>query len=457
MAREGTARPGREGRSRTDPATRRDPTGGRPPSPGNPPLPGQPGGPPREVPPPPPPRPGGGAAGTATGAGGSGGARERAGEAGEAAGAGPGGAGRGAGAAARAADLAAAGAADLAGEAGPAEDDSTPPPPELHTAAGAATHRPRGDTRRRPIGIRPTTDLRPLRYRILPRTAIGISVAILCFAFGASLAGVSLYSYYEYRLTQNEDKVNALTSGIPTAVKNATAALKAQEADAQNLINQQIAPLKSVLATGQTVQQMIAKVAPSLYFVHTLDNAGQPAVGTAFAVASDSRQTLLLTSYTVVEAATRKPGPQLFVRHGGNDQTATVYTWDPANDLALIILPQGSLPTLTFASAAPQVGERVFAVSGLGAAGAAVTQGFVADVSANGIQHDATTGLQFQGGPLLNSDAQVVGILSRTYSPVGFPVADVWFAVPPSGACAKVLQCPNGTPVQSSGSGTQSH
>ena len=77
--------------------------------------------------------------------------------------------------------------------------------------------------------------------------------------------------------------------------------------------------------------------------------------------------------------------------------------------------------------------------------GASITQGFVADVSADGIQHDATTGLQFQGGPLLNSEGQAVGVLSRTYAPLAFPVADVWFAVPPAAACAKVLSCPSGT------------
>ena len=105
----------------------------------------------------------------------------------------------------------------------------------------------------------------PLGDRILPRTAIGISVVILSFALGASLAGVVLYTNYEYRLTQNQDKVSALTNGIPTQVKNATDALKAQEADAENLINQEIAPLKSVLATGQTVQQLVTKVAPAVY------------------------------------------------------------------------------------------------------------------------------------------------------------------------------------------------
>jgi S1-C subfamily serine protease len=282
----------------------------------------------------------------------------------------------------------------------------------------------------------------------MPRTALGISISVLTFALGASLSGVVLYSYYEYRLTQTQDKVNSLASGISSTAKKAQDSLKAEEAQAQALIAQQIQPLKSILATGQTLQGIVSKSAPSLYFVHTLDANGQPSVGTAFAVASDTHQTLLLTSFTVVQAATRKPGPQLFIRHGGgNDQLVTVYTWDESKDLALIIVPTGSQPKLAFASSSPKPGERVYALSGFGAQGASITQGFVADVSAQGIQHDATTGTQFQGGPLLNADGDVVGVLSRTYSPLGFPVADVWFAVPPSGACAKVLQCPNGSPA----------
>jgi len=303
------------------------------------------------------------------------------------------------------------------------------------------------------VGTAGTVAGRPLRYRVLPRSAIGISVAILAFALGASLSGVVLYSYYEYRLTTNEAKVSKLTSQLPDEVKKAQDQLKAQEASAQALINEQIKPLKSVLATGETLQNLVSKSAPSLYFVHTLDQAGQPSVGTGSAVASDSKQTLLLTSYTVVQAATRKPGPDVFVRHGGNDQKVTVFTWQEDKDLALIILPTGNQPKLDFAPSSPQPGERVFALSGLGGQGASITQGFVADVSAEGIQHDSRVGTQFQGGPLLNSNGQVVGILSRTYSPLGFPVADVYFAVPPKAACEKVLQCPNGTPSNSSGNG----
>jgi S1-C subfamily serine protease len=309
-----------------------------------------------------------------------------------------------------------------------------PAPDTASTDARSARHRRLPDA----------DAVRPLRYRILPRTAIGISMAILFFAFGASLSGVVLYSYYEYRLNQNEDKVSALTSSLPNQAKQAQAALKAQEAAASAEINSQLTPLKSLLASGQTMQNLAAKAAPAMYFVHTLDQAGQPSVGSAFAVATDSRQTLLLTSYTVVQAATRQPGPQVFVRHGGNDQAVPVYTWDESKDLALLILPAPNQPTMSFVTAPPQTGERVFALSGLGAQGASITQGFVADVSANGIQHDATTGTQFQGGPLLNSDGLVVGILSRTYAPLGFAVTDVWFAVPPSSACQRVLSCTNG-------------
>jgi S1-C subfamily serine protease len=331
---------------------------------------------------------------------------------------------------------------------GPARPEvPRPPPPRTAQTTALGSVRPETPPPDRPRHRRAEDDRAPLRYRLLPRTAIGISVAILFFAFGAALSGTVLYSYYEYRLNQNEDKVSSLTSGLPQQVQQAESAIKAQEANASNQIANQLAPLRSELATGQTVQALAGKAAPALYFVHTLDASGQPSVGTAFAVASDSHQTLLLTSYSVVSAATRQPGPQVFVRHGGNDQALTVYTWDESRDLALLILPAGGQPTLTFASASPQVGERVFALSGLGAQGASVTQGFVADVSADGIQHDATVGPQFQGGPLLNSDGNVVGVLSRTFSPLGFPVADVWFAVPPSGVCARVLTCSGGTPA----------
>jgi S1-C subfamily serine protease len=174
--------------------------------------------------------------------------------------------------------------------------------------------------------------------------------------------------------------------------------------------------------------------------------AGQPSVGSAFVVASDADETLMLTSYNVVRAATRTPGPQVFVRKGDEELRATLWTWQEDKDLAVLVLNKGNVAKLDFAPREPplKTGERVFAVSGLGAAGGSITQGFVADVSGSGIQSDASVGAHFQGGPLVNSEGQVLGVASRTYAPLGFRPEGVFFAVPIRTACERVLRCPSG-------------
>ena len=267
---------------------------------------------------------------------------------------------------------------------------------------------------------------------------------ILAASMGAAFSGAVLYSYYQYRAQQSDDKVNALIGGYKSEFDKASAGLAAQANTAKGEIDSQLGPLRDLQASGQALQALIKKVAPSVWFVHTLDANGQPSVGSAFAVASTPTQTLLITSYTTVLAATRKPGPDLFVRQGTTETMVTVWTWDERYDLALIILPRGGLPILPAASADPAIGDRVYAVSGLGSLGASATDGIVTDVSASGIQHSAPIGQAFQGGPLLNASGQVVAVGSRTYEPLNFASDAVWFAPFIQSACAKVLQCPAG-------------
>ncbi|MGH9152375.1 MAG: trypsin-like peptidase domain-containing protein, partial [Acidimicrobiales bacterium] len=105
---------------------------------------------------------------------------------------------------------------------------------------------------------------------------------------------------------------------------------------------------------------------------------------------------------------------------------------------------KGSVATLPQAGGEPPVrmGERIFAVSGLGSAGGSVSQGFVTDVSGAGIQHDAAVGPAFQGGPLVNSEGEVVAVAARTYAPLGFASDGVYFAPLVAAACERVLRCP---------------
>jgi hypothetical protein len=295
----------------------------------------------------------------------------------------------------------------------------------------------------------PTSRRGMLRYRVLPRSLIGISMLILAFAVGAGFSGVVLYSYYQYKQTQADDKVNALITGYKTQFAKAEADLKAQAAADAAQVAAQAQGVQALQAGPAQIAALVKKVAASTFFVKTLDAAGQASVGSAFVISSNATQSLLLTSYSTVAAATRSPAPTIYVSPGDSqDQTAvTLSSWDPQYDLALLVLNQGGLPVLSVAptTPAPVPGDRLFAVSGQSSAGAAVSQGSIVDVSSSGLALDIPVGQAFQGGPIVNSAGQVVAVGSRVYAPFGFTSDGVYFSPYVEAACSKVLTCPNGS------------
>jgi S1-C subfamily serine protease len=326
-------------------------------------------------------------------------------------------------------------------EPSPEPPSAEPPSAEPPSAEPASTEPP-GAVPPVPPAARPPR----WRGRVLPKTALGLAALILAAAVGSAFSGVVLYAYYEYRLNKTDARVSNFITTEGRNLANAQSQINAERDKAIADIRAELAPLQSQLAQGQTLQNLIKQVSPTVFFIHTLDEAGQPSVGSAFVVASDADQSLLLTSYTTIRAATHNPRPDVFARQGATETKVTVWTWEPQRDLALLILPKGNLPHLSFIPVSPplQVGERVFAVSGLGSSGAAVTQGFISDVSAAGIQHNAAVAPAFQGGPLVDSDGNVMAVASRAYAPLNFATDSVWFGVPIRAACEKVLKCPAG-------------
>ncbi len=286
------------------------------------------------------------------------------------------------------------------------------------------------------------------RERMVPKTVLGISVIILAFAVGSAFSGVALYAYYQNRLDEDAQFNKDFASQFGQQFENAKKSIEADGTNARAAIQTELEPLRRLAASGDTLANLQKALGPSTFFVQTQDEAGAASVGSAFVVASDSRQSYLLASYATVRASTRAPGPGIQVRQGGTQIKATLWTWDESKDLALLIIDKGNVPKVSFASPSPplKLGERVFAVSGLGGTGTSITQGFVSDISAAGIMHDAAVGQGFQGGPLINSDGKVLGIASRSYAPLGYQSDGVWFAIPNRNACDKVLKCPNGDP-----------
>jgi len=275
--------------------------------------------------------------------------------------------------------------------------------------------------------------------RILPKTAIGVVMLLLAAAVGFAFGGTVLYAYYQYKADKVEKKVNSFVNGFEDRFKKAEDDIDKEKEAAKAEVRKEIEPIKELRASGATLKSLIDQVKDSVYLVETQDEFGRPQVGSAFVVTSDAEKSYLVTSLSVVKAATRKPGPGIQVRKGDDRTDATLWTWHEERDLALLIVNKGNLPRVKWAAAdaQPQYGERIFDVAGVGGAGGSITQGFVADVSAAGIMHDAAVTGPFAGGPILNSKAEVLGVGAPGYAPLGFTSDRVTFAPYIRAACER--------------------
>lgn len=309
-----------------------------------------------------------------------------------------------------------------------------------------ATNRPEPDNRpgepdRPGPGDAPTTSF---WQRIVPDSILGLAALLFFMSIAAAFSGAALFAYYRFELDDTRERVADVESVIADDVEASEQVIDRKTDEAVAEIDNVLAELEQFAASSQSIDELRDQVADSVYLVTTLDEDGQPSVGTAFVLFSDSERSFLLASFTTVAAATVEPGPEVRVRGEGGDLAVTLNTWDPARDLALLVAENDpNLPAIEVADpSSVTTGDRLFAISGLGAGGASVVQGTVADTAQNGIQHDVPIGVQFQGGPLLDIAGQLVAISSRTYAPLGFVPDTVFFGVPVREACVEVVQCP---------------
>ncbi len=279
-----------------------------------------------------------------------------------------------------------------------------------------------------------------VRYPIFTRSVLVwmLIFALTGVAFGAS--GAFWWASFDSQISD----LRRDTSDFGERSAAAQAELEDLRDDALGEIDAALSPLQGFLSESQMLQ-LAETYAPSLVAVATLDEGGQPSVGTGFAVISNDRETFYLTSYEVVEASSLAPGPPISVRRGGEELPAQLWNWDPARDMALLRVEVPDVEVLEWAdddAMGALLGRRVFPVSAVGGAGASLTAGMVIDLSAAGLQHTAPVGAAFRGGPLVNVEGHVVGVTSTGYQPLGYdPGPQIHFAVPVADVCRSLISC----------------
>lgn len=204
-----------------------------------------------------------------------------------------------------------------------------------------------------------------------------------------------------------------------------------------------------------TPELIAEKLRESVWSVSSFDVAGGRTEGSAFVAGSFGGRTLLVTSLSVVGAATREPAPAITIGQDGRSADATLWTWHEESDLALLVTDLSS-PGLPLGIGAPvERGDRIYAM----AAARPLSPGIVTGVAADGVDHNIFVEAPLQGAPMVNERGQVVAVLSAAYNPGGRATTTTFVGVPIARACGPVLDCGGGnvdpeSPGASSGPST---
>jgi S1-C subfamily serine protease len=278
-----------------------------------------------------------------------------------------------------------------------------------------------------------------VRFPIFTRS---ILLWMILFAMSGMAAGGTAAVFWTHFNTQIAELQDA-TQDFDKRSDAAEKRIEGLRNDAVSEIENRMKELAPALAEPRTVQA--GKIlSPYVWFVSTLDENGVASVGTAFPVASDQRSTWLLTSFNVVRAGTVRPAPPIKLRKDPEEVDAELVSWDAANDLALIRMDRGSQPTLEWApedAQAKVIGNRLYIVTGFGAAGATLNSTMAIDQNSKGVLHDGRIGTAAQGGPIVTTDGKVIGVASLVYQPLGFDPGELHYAVSVRRACDVLLTC----------------
>jgi S1-C subfamily serine protease len=170
-------------------------------------------------------------------------------------------------------------------------------------------------------------------------------------------------------------------------------------------------------------------IRPSLVLVQALEVAsgGQPGLGTGAGVIIDDTGIILTSLHVVRDAVALR-----VVFADGTESEAVIVGAQPENDLAILlpkVIPDDMVPATLAGSGGLQVGDEVFAVGHPFGIANSLSAGVVSGLHrnykspetgaslSNLIQFDAAANPGNSGGPLVNRDGEVVGIVTALVNP----------------------------------------
>jgi serine protease Do len=175
----------------------------------------------------------------------------------------------------------------------------------------------------------------------------------------------------------------------------------------------------------------------ALRSVYTVESGQE--LGTAWVAWRNASGTYLITANHVVSGAVANGDTQVTLRRKSASYTGTVVRSDETNDLALIradaSVPGPPLWEEPRLDVAPVVGDQLILVGSPYGLEGTVTQGVVSRITYDAIQTDAAANPGNSGGPAIDRDGQVVGVLLAGGG------ENLNFAAPIQRACVTLRSC----------------
>lgn len=216
--------------------------------------------------------------------------------------------------------------------------------------------------------------------------------------------------------------------------------LTSAEHELSALSAQNLALAQRVHVLGSSVQASKAGIAPlaqrllkSVFTIQVSDG-----LGTGWAAWAQGGDTYVITADHVVEGDVAAGITTVKVHQKSKTWQATIGRTDPTNDLAVVIVRGVIAPPLwqhPQLSVSPLVGDQLLLVGSPYGLEGTVTTGVVSRVIYDSIQTDAAANPGNSGGPAVDRQGQVVGVLLSGGG------ENLNFAVPIQRACVTLRSC----------------
>lgn len=180
---------------------------------------------------------------------------------------------------------------------------------------------------------------------------------------------------------------------------------------------------------AEQAEEIFAQLTPSLYQIKLIDKASgeKSSIGSGFQISSDG---LIATNYHVISSYARHPSKYRmeYLDHQGNTNTLSLESVDVNNDLALVRRNvETEMDFFILSKSAPHKGEKLFSLGNPHDLGMIVVPG-----TYNGLKKESfnerihftgSINSGMSGGPVVNKEAEVVGInVATSGNQIGFLV-----------------------------------